>query len=77
MRTKIIISRSVAQGYHGVFLVFEFDRFFSEVELHPRLLTGCPRYQSHDTVDRGGLLTPLLALPTPPTQIVEPYPLHS
>ena len=37
MRTKNIIRRSVAHGYHGVFLVFEFDRFFSEVELHPRL----------------------------------------
>ena len=37
MHTKHIISRSVAHRYHGVFLVFEFDRFFSEVELHPRL----------------------------------------
>ena len=37
MHAKIIISCSVAQGYHGVFLVFQFDQFFSEIKLHPRL----------------------------------------
>ena len=60
-----IISRSVAHGYHGVFLVFEFDRFFSEVELHPRLShrvsQGHEGPKPRHTVDRGGLLTPLLA----------------
>jgi len=116
MRTKIIISCSVAQRYHGVFPVLEFDWFFSEPTIHffsgPRgrffseltpqevrkrgiaalladvtysqliqpsgchlcnmpkhkrlssihaSLTGYRRDPSRDTVDRGGLLAPLLA----------------
>ena len=39
---KIIISCSVAQRYHGVFLIFEFDRFFSEPTI--RFFSG-PRGQ--------------------------------
>ena len=62
MHAKIIIGCLVAQGYHGVFLVFQFDRFFSEVELHPRLSHRVSQWPKlRHTVDRGGLLAPLLA----------------
>ena len=89
MHAKIIVSCLVAQRYHGVFLVFEFDRFFSEATIcffsGPRAFQNQPPKRSskfgiaalrvskgpkpQHTVDRGGLLAPLLAsvqYPTPP-----------
>lgn len=73
LHAKIIISWSVAQRYHGVFLVFEFDQFFSEPTI--RFFSG-PRGRNQPPKRSRSVALLLYLLMWPTSQLIQPSGCH-